>query len=228
MQIIPVIDLMGGIVVRARMGERASYAPLVTPLATSSAPLDVVAGFLALHPFKTLYVADLDAIAGIGDNAGVLAELAAAFPGLRLWVDRGLADVAQAEACLAGNAGDLVIGSESQRGLELIGGLHAQARIILSLDFRGDEFQGPPEVLARPGLWPQRVIVMTLARVGSDAGPDMARLAGVVAVAGGRKVYAAGGLRGVADVRALAAVGVAGVLVASALHDGRLGPGELG
>ena len=56
----------------------------------------------------------------------------------------------------------------------------------------------------------------------------MARLAGVVAQAGDRKVFAAGGLRGAADVRALAAAGVAGVLVASALHDGRLGRGEMG
>ena len=228
MQIIPVIDLKDGIVVRARMGERASYAPLVTPLAATSAPLDVVAGFLALHPFKALYVADLDAIAGMGDHAGVLAGLAAAFPGLRLWVDNGMADGALAQAWLAAKDADLVIGSESQRGLTLVERLRDHPRMILSLDFRGEDFQGPPEVLARPGLWPQRVIVMTLARVGSDAGPDMARLAGIVAMAGGRKVFAAGGLRGVADVQALERAGVAGVLVASALHDGRLGRGEIG
>ena len=228
MQIIPVIDLMGGLVVRARLGERASYAPLATPLAATSAPLDVVAGLLALHPFKILYVADLDAIAETGDHAGVLAGLATAFPGLRFWVDNGVADLARAEAWLAGHDGDLVIGSESQRDADLVERLRGNARIILSLDFRGEAFQGPPELLARPGLWPQRVIAMTLARVGSDAGPDMARLAGVVAQAGDRKVFAAGGLRGAAVVRALAAGGVAGVLVASALHDGRLGRVEMG
>lgn len=228
MQIIPVIDLMGGIVVRAQLGARASYAPLATPLAATCAPLDVVAGLLALHPFETLYVADLDAITGVGDHAGVLARLGAAFPGLRIWVDNGMADVAQAEAWLAGHDGDLVIGSESQRDLELTERLRRHARIILSLDFRGEEFQGPSALLAQPQLWPQRVIVMTLSRVGSDAGPDMARLAGIVALAGARKIIAAGGLRGAADMWALEAAGVAGVLVASALHDGRLGQRELG
>ena len=227
MQIIPVIDLKGGIVVRARMGERAAYAPLLTPLAATSLPLDVVAGLLALHPFGTLYVADLDAIAGMGNHAGVLAQLAAAFPGLRLWVDNGMADGALAQAWLAANDGDLVIGSESQRGLTLVEQLRDHPRMILSLDFRGDDFQGPPALLAQPELWPQRVIVMTLARVGSGAGPDMTRLAGIVAVAGRRSVFAAGGLRGAADLRALERSGVAGVLVASALHDGRLGRGDL-
>ena len=33
MEIIPVLDLKGGVVVRARMGERHLYAPIVTPLA---------------------------------------------------------------------------------------------------------------------------------------------------------------------------------------------------
>ena len=63
MEVIPVIDLKGGAVVRARLGLRQSYAPIVTTLARTSAPLDVVAGLLTIHPFRTVYIADLDAIA---------------------------------------------------------------------------------------------------------------------------------------------------------------------
>ena len=66
---------------------------------------------------------------------------------------------------------------------------------MLSLDFRGDAFQGPQEILTDPALWPRRVIVMTLARVGSGAGPDLARLAAIGSIAGGREIYAAGGVR---------------------------------
>ena len=93
---------------------------------------------------------------------------------------------------------------------------------MLSLDFRGEGFLGPPLLLDDPNLWPRTVIVMTLARVGTGAGPDFSRLAAIAARAGERRVYAAGGLRGPEDVRALAERGVAGVLVASAIHDGRL------
>ena len=92
MDIIPVIDLKGGAVVRARAGERAHYAPIETPLAPTSRPRDVVAGFLALHPFRKLYIADLDAITGAGDHSIVVAELEDAFPDIEFWVDSGIRD----------------------------------------------------------------------------------------------------------------------------------------
>ncbi|PPC82303.1 MAG: hypothetical protein CTY40_05070 [Hyphomicrobium sp.] len=98
---------------------------------------------------------------------------------------------------------------------------------ILSLDFRGDDFLGPPDLLARPNLWPETVIVMTLGRVGSGAGPDFERLSGIIARADGRQVIAAGGVRNVADLEALAAIGVAGALVATALHSGQIKAGDL-
>ena len=43
--------------------------------------------------------------------------------------------------------------------------------------FAATRFKALQEILAEPALWPQRVIVMTLARVGSGAGPDLQRLA---------------------------------------------------
>ena len=49
---------------------------------------------------------------------------------------------------------------------------------------------------APPHLWPERVIVMTLARVGGDAGPDMDRLLQIKRRAPDARLYAAGGLRG--------------------------------
>ena len=60
--VIPVLDLRGGRVVRARRGERATYAPIETPLAKGSAPADVATGLLRAWPSRLLYVADLDAI----------------------------------------------------------------------------------------------------------------------------------------------------------------------
>jgi uncharacterized protein related to proFAR isomerase len=44
-EVIPVIDLKCGAVVCARHGSRHSYAPITTPLARTSAPLDIVGGF---------------------------------------------------------------------------------------------------------------------------------------------------------------------------------------
>jgi phosphoribosylformimino-5-aminoimidazole carboxamide ribotide isomerase len=227
MHIIPVIDIKAGVVVRARMGERDRYQPISTPLANGSDALAVAAGLLKLHPFDTLYVADLDAISGVGDNVSVLLRLKDRFPALELWVDNGIADPAAARAFLDSGVGTLVLGSESQSGLELVRQLGRDQRTVLSLDFRSQVFQGPPALLDRPEIWPDRVIAMTLARVGSASGPDLERLAVLHAAAGGRRLYAAGGVRGAADLARLRTSGIAGALVASCLHDGTLTAAEL-
>ncbi|HZD91437.1 MAG TPA: HisA/HisF-related TIM barrel protein, partial [Pseudolabrys sp.] len=222
MEIIPVIDLKGGIVVHARMGARDRYRPIETPLARGSDPIDVVAGLMALHSFTTLYVADLDAIIGSGDNRAALHALRQAFTGLTLWVDGGIADFEIATAWLQQDLGHLVLGSETQRDGSLAHHLADNRRVVLSLDFRGDAFQGPLPLLAQSDAWPRRVIAMTLHRVGSGSGPDFARLATLKARAGTRDVYAAGGVRNGDDLRALAQAGIAGALVATGLHDGRI------
>jgi phosphoribosylformimino-5-aminoimidazole carboxamide ribotide isomerase len=229
LQVIPVIDLRRGTVVHARFGERAQYRPLQSMLCKGSTPAAVIDGLLGLYPFATVYAADLDAIEGTGDNADALRRIKHAFPQLELWVDAGFRDPAHCRAWLAQELGTLVLGSEGQSGPETMRELGASAlaqRVILSLDFRGDQFIGSPELL-HPGLWPTRVIAMTLARVGSGRGPDIERLARILAMAGGRRVYAAGGARHGADLHRLARLGAAGVLVASALHDGRIGVADL-
>ena len=220
MQAIPVIDLMGGEVVRARMGERSAYRPLESPLSPSSDPIAVVSGLIAVYPFPILYVADLDAIEGKGDNLSALRRLRSNFPALEMWIDNGAADEAALEA-LAG-LGAPVIGSESQRDGALVARHRDSRRVVLSLDFRGEAFQGPPGILAEPALWPRRVIVMTLARVGAGAGPDLKRLAAIRSIAENREIYAAGGVRDAADLKALKAAGASGALIATALHERRI------
>jgi phosphoribosylformimino-5-aminoimidazole carboxamide ribotide isomerase len=222
MNIIPVLDLRSGVVVRARMGERHLYQPIVSPLSPTSDAADVTRGLLSVHPFTTFYLADLDAIEGTGGNDHVLQRLRAEFPALTLWVDNGAADVASAGRWLDASAGHLVVGSESQTDLALVRHLAGHDRVVLSLDFRGDAFRGPPALLDDVAAWPQRLIVMTLARVGSGAGPDLDRLRAIRDRARNREIYAAGGVRDGADLAALRRAGIAGALVATSLHDGRL------
>lgn len=222
MHIIPVLDLKDRTVVRAHMGQRELYRPIETPLSRTSDPVDVARGLLAVYPFETIYIADLDAIESRGSNDAALERLRAALPEVRLWVDNGVADLNRTREWLAAGLGSLVLGSELQKDALLVNHLADDARIILSLDFRGSAFAGPPELLAEPACWPRQVIVMTLARVGSGAGPDLERLSALRAVAAGRSIYAAGGVRDATDLAALRRLGVAGALVATSLHDGRL------
>jgi phosphoribosylformimino-5-aminoimidazole carboxamide ribotide isomerase len=187
--------------------------------------VDVALGLRALFPFSTLYVADLDGIEGRGSDIATQARIAEAWPGRELWIDDGNIGAAGLGPMIKSH----VLGSESLASLDD----YTRAREAagpaapLSLDFRGDTFVGPDGLLDDPTLWPERMIVMTLARIGSGEGPDLARLSSIIARAGGRKVYAAGGVRDVDDLRALRAIGAAGALVATALHTGRITSGDL-
>ena len=91
LDIIPVIDLRHGLVVRAVMGRRELYRPIETPLSRTADAEDVVLGLLALHHFKALYIADLDAIEGTGDNTSVVTRLQKRFAHLDIWTDNGIA-----------------------------------------------------------------------------------------------------------------------------------------
>ena len=222
------LDLKQGVVVHARMGRRDEYRPIETPLSPTSDPVDVARGLLRVHPFATLYVADLDAIARNGDNHAALARLRAAFPQVTLWVDNGICDCCSARDWLEAGWGQLVLGSETQRDCTVVHHLAGDARVVLSLDFRGPTFQGPRTLLDDAACWPQKVIAMTLARIGSDAGPDLERLCAIRDAAPGRQVYAAGGVRDAADLVSLKRADIAGALVASSLHEGRLTGKDIG
>ncbi|WP_247891253.1 HisA/HisF-related TIM barrel protein [Azospirillum aestuarii] len=227
--VVPVIDLRDGGVVHARRGDRGRYPPLRSSLCAGNDPVAVVGGLLRLHPFRVVYAADLDAIQGTGDNRPALARLKEAYPDVGFWVDAGFRTADAVRGFVASGLGDAVLGSESLDGLAPLAALKADPaweRVILSLDFR-DRFVGPTGLPDRPDLWPQRIIAMTLARVGSGEGPDWNRLAEINETKPQASLFAAGGVRDGNDLRDLAARGSAGALVATALHDGRIGGAEL-
>jgi phosphoribosylformimino-5-aminoimidazole carboxamide ribotide isomerase len=215
---------MAGRAVHAKKGQRDRYQPLQTPLCEGSSPHAVIDGLLGLHGFATLYVADLDALTGRGCQRALLARLRQDYPALEFWVDCGLpADGPPA----AGNAVP-VVGSESLDGesaRRILPGLGGA--FILSLDYIGERLLGAGELFEEPALWPDRVILMSLSRVGANEGPDFPRLEQFRARWPEKRLIAAGGVRGADDLRRLEALGVSGVLLASALHSGAVGQSVL-
>src|SRR5947209_19220272 len=88
MRIIPVLDVMGGVVVRGVGGRRREYRPVVSRLTTSCFALTVARAFAEHFGLAELYLADLDAIGGARPPWDTYAALHAA--GFRLWVDAGV------------------------------------------------------------------------------------------------------------------------------------------
>lgn len=224
--IIPVIDVMNGVAVHARRGERDQYQPIHSPLCHGSDPVVVAGALLDRGDSRVLYMADLDAILGRGLQLEVIQSLILARPSVDIWVDGGPLDEAKIKRLLEMKRVTVVAGSECVADYAQWRELRAlipHDRMVLSLDFGPDGlFRGPPDLLKEAASWPDRVIVMTLARVGGQAGPDFDALSAVQAQAGSRAVYAAGGVRDQKDVDRLRAQRIAGALVATALHDGYL------
>ena len=240
MKLIPVVDLMRGQVVRAVRGNRQAYRPIVSQLCAGSDPLTVAKTLCAHCDSRQLYVADLDALLGQSAQLTVLRELLLALPELELWLDAGFANAAAADALRAGigAAGARVVpvfGSESLVSRAELEGCFAGtgtgtgagrsaagAGAVLSLDRRDGQRLDAAGCWDAPALWPERVIVMTLERVGSDAGPDLDTLADVRLRSPATFIVGAGGIRHEDDLERARAAGAGAWLVASALHDGRL------
>ncbi len=221
MQIIPVIDVRHGVAVVARGGQRDRYEPLLTPLVDSCDPVDIAKAYLDLFPFEAIYVADLDGIEGRGADVALIPRLLEGV-GQRtsFWIDCGLRDVQSAAGLWEDPRVTVVLGTESLHAADNLQSFSDRAgRLVLSLDFQGEGFLGPPKILQDAELWPDRLIVMTLERVGGSGGPDLDRIAEIVARGPGRNVFAAGGIRNRSDCEAVRSAGASGALIASALHN---------
>ena len=238
MRVVGVIDLKGGTAVHAVRGERERYRPVRSVIGGDDGDaLALARGFRAELGLDELYVADLDAIVGDGENStsiGALAQEA------RVMVDAGVNEPARAQALLDLGAHRVIVGTETLTGPDALDRLLAElpdGALVLSVDLREGRVLSPDAQLAglpaldavarlhRADL--REAIVLDLARVGSGAGPDVALIAEIHSAFGDLELLAGGGVRTVDDLRALDAAGAAGALVATALHRGVIGPREL-
>ena len=101
-----------------------------------------------------------------------------------------------------------------------------RGRAILSLDRIGGQELDAAGCWNAPALWPERVIVMTLDRVGTHTGPDLQCLRAVRRMAPNVELVGAGGIRDADDLVDAGEAGAMAWLVASALHEGRLPPAQ--
>ena len=228
MQIVPVIDLKGGVVVHARRGRRDEYAPLHSPLVAGCEPVAVARALGKACRTTRLYVADLDALAGEPVDEATLMALASV---AEAWVDAGATTPGSAAVLARAGAARNVVGTESlEAGAAVDPG--GSPPFVLSVDLRNGRLISPdPELAGREPtaaaplaqrLGVNELLVIDLARVGSGSGPPLDALAQLAAALPTTAIYAGGGVRDDADLRALESAGATGALVATALHEGRL------
>ena len=237
LRVIPVIDILNGKVVHAVRGKRKEYQPLQSILCMSIEPLEVAKAFKALG-FSELYIADLDAIDGSSVNFQVFKRIAKE-TGLKLMVDAGVSDIETAEKLLDCGVSKVVIGTETLQSKSFVGEavrLFESARVIVSVDLKGDKvlvklgFDGSKNPMCLLSEFKEMgvsgVIVLDLARVGSGEGVNVDFLKEALEAVP-MDIYVGGGVRNIKDLVELKNLGVSGVLVATALHSGKISIEEL-
>ena len=219
MLIIPVLDISQGHVVHAHKGMRDNYQPVQSRLTTGSDLHEIINAFLSLYPFEIIYIADLDAIQGHAGNRSLIKSLPGYFPGICFWVDAGATP--GHDLPYHGVKGfQSILGSENRLSFKDTSRLlTSQPEPVLSLDFSDYGLIGDQKLLQNPEQWPRRIIAMTIHRVGSSSGPDFEKIQTVLDLAPSKQVFAAGGIRDEQDIENLNQCGVAGILIATALHD---------
>ncbi len=237
MEVIPVLDLRGGRAVHARGGHREQYEVVQGVLGTGEDPIALATTLREQLGFASLYLADLDAIAGRPDHRAIVARLAR--DGLSLWVEAGIRNAQAAADLAAVGAARVVVGLETLPSLAALPGIVARLgpdAVVFSLDLvDGKPLTRDPALAATDPLLiaglaaaagVRTIIVLDLVRVGTGVGPSPL-LGPVRSALPHVSVVAGGGVRGPEDLRALATRGCSAALVATAIHDGWIGREEL-
>ncbi len=222
-KLIPVIDLKDGVVVHAKYGQRDHYAPIQSVLSKHPDIDSVLNGLLALHPFDTLYIADLNAITKTGNNTEIIHHILKEFPKVTFWIDAGYIEPQAFPRNYIP-----VLGSEyiNKNSASYLAQFHHQC--ILSLDYGAHgEMLGETVLWQESNYWPNDVILMTLARVGSAQGVASKELQYFSEAYPHRQFIAAGGVRNMNDIAVLEKYNVKAILLASAFHLGAISAEDL-
>lgn len=233
MRVIPVIDILKGKAVHARHGQREGYRPLKSILCETPDPVEVARAYQSAFGFEEIYVADLDSITKGEMNLGLLRRIPLE-SNLRVMVDAGVDTLEKAECLIDEGASKVIVGTETLHEISdltrILDGL-GRDLVIVSLDAMGGtiiskskELNGlRPEDAAKnmEAFGVEEIIFLELSRVGGERGAateDISRVVKEVALS----VIVGGGVRDIDDLFVLRDLGVSGVLVATALHNGMI------
>jgi len=221
LEIIPVIDVMGGKVVHANGHGRENYPLLDSLLTRSHQPCEVITDIERFFPFKTFYIADLDAIETGQINTALYEGLSQQFPRIELLLDAGIKNKQDWQQLANYPNITPIIGSETIGEIDWLNDRKIKEKSIVSLDFKAGAFLGDVGLLENNELWSTRIIVMNIDCIASSSGPDLALLAKIKQQTN-HAIIAAGGVRHEQDLSRLKEQNIDSVLLASVLHDGRL------
>ena len=220
MQIIPVLDLSNGHVVHAVEGNRQNYRTIESRICSSAEPFSVIEAYLNLHEFKSIYIADLDALENRGEHFELVHSICKKYPTVSFWLDCGINLISRYIDLHVDNL-RLILSSESiPSSCTYISILEKYPRcdFIISLDFKDDKLLGFNELLSKNRQRLDEIIVLNLNCVGSNSGFLFPNFVYKNRINENFKLYVGGGIRNIDDLIELRKQDIKGVLIASSLH----------
>ena len=223
MELIPAIDILNNIVVKAIVGERKKYKAIQSKILNSCKLEHIVEGLLNEYDFKKIYIADLNAIIGNKNNFKIIESIITKYTHIDFWVDYGIKTYLDFKK-FKNLPCSLIIGSETLKDvleLKKIKKKIKKNNIILSLDYKNNRFLGPPSLIKEKKLWPKKIILMALDNIGSRKGPNINKYNKIKSGLK-KEFYLAGGIRNNKDIFLLKEKGVNGVILSNALHEKKI------
>jgi phosphoribosylformimino-5-aminoimidazole carboxamide ribotide isomerase len=234
-QLLPAIDLRGGLVVRLSEGDFSRETVYGTD------PADVARGFAAAGA-RWIHVVDLDgARDGTRRQTDSVGRIVAAVgEWVACEVAGGLRDEAAVAEVLAAGASRAVVGTAALRDPDLVARLidrFGVERIAVALDVRDGQAVGQgwvpdassmpvEEAMAALATRGARTFIVTaIERDGLLTGPNLGLLGRMVGLGLG-EIVASAGVSSLEDIEAVRGIGCVGAVVGRAIYEGRLNLGD--
>ncbi len=229
------MDLLNGMVVHAKRGAREKYQPvhLFSSIVSTSEPGQVIE---KIKP-AAVYIADLNRLMGNGSNREILDELRHRYRTMWIALDYGIKSIADIGDIIE-IADSIILGTETA-SLDLISEIASESSsasitipvtVTVSIDLFNKEVQtsdrrmriDPLSLITELNSYPIRdIILLELDRVGTGIGVDFDFLARAVECSE-HDILCGGGVRSCEDLYKMEDIGVKGVLVATAIHNGTI------
>lgn len=224
-RVIFVLDILDGQVVHAVKGEREKYGPIhnFSKVCETSDPLEIVDELVP----SEVYIADLNRLGNRGNNDEVVTQIG--------WKSKTMLDLGATsmdDVHLGHEMADsIVIGTETATHdlLESATGFYPRS-INMSIDIKGGQILTPEPTFKLPPIELIQMlnsydindlIILELSKVGTSSGINTEFLQQMVDHSD-HNILLGGGVKDKDDISLLKDVGLEGVLVATAVHNGAL------
>lgn len=235
-RVIPVIDVMNGQAVHANKGKRKQYKPVSSKLVESASAIHLIRAYIDLFGFQEVYIADLDAIVHENPNIELIKTIINETE-ISLMLDAGVRNIFDIVEITDLGVDKVILATETIDSFDVIADGVEQLgpeSVVVSIDMknkvilaRNEKIKGCNifeiiEFCTKKGV--KEFILLDLVRVGTRSGCYDPLYGEIRKKYPNIEMLLGGGAKNLSDIQMLRSKSVDGILIATALHEGKITP----